>query len=59
MTKWPRLLRRGPMETIAIVLIGLGFFMLFQPFALQLYSLSFVTLLVGTFMFIIVSKFPE
>ena len=40
-------------------LIGLGFFMLFQPFALELYSYSLVTLLVGTVMFIVVSKFPE
>ncbi len=33
--------------------------MLFQPFALTLYTWSFVTMLVGTVMFIIVSKFPE
>ena len=59
MTPWPRLLRRGPMETLAIVLIGLGFLMLFQPFVLELYSLSFITMLIGTLMFIVVSKFPE
>jgi hypothetical protein len=59
MTTWPKLLRRGPMETLAVVLIGLGFLMLFQPFVLELYSLSFITMLIGTFMFIIVSKFPE
>ncbi|WP_316356085.1 hypothetical protein [Devosia sp.] len=59
MTGWPKILRRGPMETLAVILIGLGFFMLFQPFVLQLYSMSFITLLVGTLMFIIVSKFPE
>ncbi|PZM16263.1 hypothetical protein [Rhizobium tubonense] len=53
------LLRRGPMENIAITLIGLGFLMLFQPFALILYTYSLVTLLAGTVMFIIVSKFPE
>lgn len=47
------------MEALAVILIGLGFFMLFQPFALQLYSMSFITLLVGTLMFIVVSKFPE
>ncbi|MBY3208507.1 hypothetical protein HFO42_03890 [Rhizobium leguminosarum] len=52
-------LRRGPMETIATVLIGLGFLMLFQPFLLVLYTYSLVTLLIGTVMFIIVSKFPE
>jgi hypothetical protein len=33
--------------------------MLFQPFALPLYTYSFVTMLAGTAMFIIVSKFPE
>ncbi|TAZ17197.1 hypothetical protein ELH81_13375, partial [Rhizobium leguminosarum] len=52
-------LRRGPMETIATVLIGLGFLMLFQPFLLVFYTYSLVTLLAGTVMFIIVSKFPE
>nr|WP_316651118.1 hypothetical protein [uncultured Gellertiella sp.] len=53
------LLRRGPMETIAMSLIMLGFLMLFQPFLLLLFTWSFVTLLAGTVMFIIVSKFPE
>ncbi|MBY5422178.1 hypothetical protein [Rhizobium leguminosarum] len=57
--KRPFSLRRGPMETIATVLIGLGFLMLFQPFLLVLYTYSLVTLLIGTVMFIIVSKFPE
>ena len=33
--------------------------MLLQPFALALYTWSFVTMLAGTAMFIIVSKFPE
>ncbi|MBY5810553.1 hypothetical protein [Rhizobium leguminosarum] len=57
--KRPFFLRRGPMETIATVLIGLGFLMLFQPFLLLLYTYSLVTLLIGTVMFIIVSKLPE
>jgi len=57
--KRPFFLRRGPMENIATVLIGLGFLMLFQPFALVFYTWSLVTLLAGTVMFIIVSKFPE
>jgi len=55
----PFLLRRGPMENIAISVIGIGFIMLFQPFALVLYTYSFITLLAGTVMFMIVSKFPE
>ena len=59
MTRWPKLFRRGPMETTAIALIGLGFFMLFQPFLLALYGYSFITMLIGTLMFIVVSKFPE
>ncbi|AHG45812.1 hypothetical protein RLEG12_22355 [Rhizobium leguminosarum bv. trifolii CB782] len=58
-SKRPFFLRRGPMENIATVLIGLGFLMLFQPFLLVLYTYSLVTLLIGTVMFIIVSKFPE
>lgn len=57
--KRPFLLRRRPMENIATALIALGFLMLFQPFALVLYTWSLVTLLAGTVMFIIVSKFPE
>ncbi|MCO5161678.1 MAG: hypothetical protein M9939_11110 [Mesorhizobium sp.] len=56
---WPRFLRRGPLENIATALIGIGFLMLFQPFALALYTWSFVTMLAGTAMFIVVSKFPE
>jgi hypothetical protein len=52
-------LRRGPMENIATVIIAVGFLMLFQPFLLVLYTYSLITLLAGTAMFIIVSKFPE
>jgi len=58
-SKWPRLLRRGPLENLAVLLIGAGFLMLFQPFLLALYTYSFITLLVGTLMFIVVTKFPE
>ena len=57
--KRPFFLTRGPMENIATGLIGLGFLMLFQPFLLIFYTWSLVTLLAGTLMFIIVSKFPE
>jgi hypothetical protein len=55
----PKWLRRGFLENVATALIGFGFLMLFQPFAMVLYTYSFLTLLVGTVMFIIVSKFPE
>lgn len=57
--KRPFFLRRGPMENVATALIAVGFLMLFQPFVLALYTYSLVTLLAGTVMFIIVSKFPE
>ena len=57
--KRPFFFRRGPMENIATALIAIGFLMLFQPFALALYTWSFVTMLAGTAMFIVVSKFPE
>ena len=52
-------LRRGRLENVAVAIIGAGFLMMFQPFAMALYTWSFVTLLAGTAMFIIVSKFPE
>jgi hypothetical protein len=57
--RWPRWLRRGPMEMAATALITAGVFMLLQPFALTLYTWSFVTTLAGTALFMIVSKFPE
>jgi uncharacterized membrane protein YjjP (DUF1212 family) len=52
-------LRRDPWETLATVIIALGVLMLLQPIAITLYTYSFITTLVGTVMFIIVSKFPE
>ena len=51
--------RRGPWELLATVLIGLGVFMLMQPFVLWAYTYSFITTLVGTVMFIIVSHFRD
>ncbi len=58
-SSWPKALRRGPMEMLACVVIALGIFMMLQPFALVLYTWSFVTTLVGTVMFMVVSKFPD
>jgi hypothetical protein len=52
-------LKRGPWEMLATILIGLGVFMLMQPFALWMYTYSFIITLVGTVMFIIVSHFKE
>jgi hypothetical protein len=51
--------RRGPLEMLATILIALGVFMLMQPFALWLFTKSFVVTLTGTVMFIITSHFPE
>ncbi len=56
---WPRWLRRGTLELVACGVITLGILMLLQPFALILYTWSFVTMLFGTVMFMVVSKFPE
>jgi len=58
-SKWPRWLRRGPLEMVACVVIALGIFMMLQPFALTLYTWSFVTTLLGVAMFTVVSKFPK
>jgi hypothetical protein len=52
-------LKRGSWEMLASILIALGVFMLMQPFALWLFTYSFIITLVGTVMFIIVSHFPE
>ena len=54
-----QIFRRGPWENAATALIGLGVFALMQPFSLTLYTYSFVTILTGTVMFVIVSHFPE
>ena len=54
-----RIFRRGPWENLATILIGLGVVMLMQPISIDLYTYSFVTILAGTGMFMIVSKFPD
>ncbi len=53
------LLRRGPMENIATVIIGMGVIMLMQPFSLFLYTHSFKLILTGTLAFVVVSHFPD
>jgi len=57
--RWPRWARRNFMENVAVALIALGILMLVQPFSIALYGWSFTVVLVGTVMFMIVSKFPE
>ena len=54
-----RLWRRGPWENASTVVIGAGILMLMQPFMLELYTWSFVVILVGTVGFMITSHFPE
>jgi len=51
--------RRGAWEILATLFIATGVFMLMQPFAMWAYTYSFVTTLIGTVMFIVVSHFPE
>ena len=53
------LLRRGPLENVASLVIAIGVIMLMQPVFLDLYSYSFSVILAGTIMFVIVSHFPE
>jgi len=52
-------LRRGPWEMLASIIIGVGVVMLMQPFVMWGFTYSFITTLIGTVMFIIVSHFPE
>ncbi|MDJ0814768.1 MAG: hypothetical protein QNJ58_01150 [Desulfobacterales bacterium] len=47
------------MENIATAIIGLGVFMLMQPFSMLLYSHSFKFILFGTLAFIVVSHFSD
>ena len=51
--------RRGPWENAATALIGIGIFMLMQPFLLGLFTYSFITILAGTLMFVVVSHFRD
>jgi hypothetical protein len=58
-SRFPAWLRRGRCEALAMALIGLGVVMLMQPFSLNLFSYSFITILVGTLGFVVVSHFPD
>jgi len=52
-------LRRGSWEAVATLIIAVGVFMLMQPFVMWAYTYSFITTLVGTVLFIVVSHFPS
>ena len=54
-----RWFRRGPWETAAMTVIGAGIVMLVQPWSIDLFGYSFVTILAGTVGFVVVSHFPE
>jgi hypothetical protein len=54
-----RWFRRGPWEAAAMTLIAAGIVMLVQPWSIDLYGYSFVTVLAGTLGFVAVSHFPE
>jgi hypothetical protein len=56
---WTSWFRRGPWENTAMTVIGIGILMLTQPFFLDLYTYSFVTILGGTLGFVVVSHFPQ
>ena len=54
-----KILRRVYWENLSTVLILLGVFMLLQPFAMWMYTYSFIVILVGTIGFVITSHFPD
>ena len=56
MARW---FRRGAWESIAMGLIAGGIVMLVQPFSIDIYSYSFLTILAGTLGYVVVSHFPE
>ena len=54
-----RIFRRGIWENISTALILIGVFMLMQPFAMWMFTYSFIVILVGTIGFLITSHFPD
>jgi hypothetical protein len=56
---WRHPFHRGPWEMLATVVISVGVVMLCQPFWLVLYSYSFITILTGVAMFVVVTKLPD
>ena len=55
----PRRRNRRWLEPLAMAIMALGFVMMFQPFAKILFSYSFIVILFGTLMFIVVSHLSE
>ncbi len=54
-----KIFRRVYWENLSTVLILLGVFMLLQPFAMWMYTYSFIVVLIGTIGFVITSHFPD
>ncbi len=54
-----RIFRRVYWENLSTILILIGVFMLLQPFAMWMFTYSFIVILVGTIGFIITSHFPD
>ena len=54
-----KIFRRVYWENLSTVLILIGVFMLLQPFAMWMFTYSFIVILVGTISFIITSHFPD
>ena len=54
-----KIFRRVYWENLSTILILIGVFMLLQPFAMWMFTYSFIIILVGTIGFIITSHFPD
>lgn len=54
-----RFFRRAPWERTTLGMIGLGLFMLMQPWWLEVYSYSFTVLLAGVLGYTIAGKLPQ
>ena len=54
-----KIFRRVYWENLSTILILIGVFMLLQPFAMWMFTYSFIVILVGTICFIITSHFPD
>ena len=54
-----KIFRRVYWENLSTILILIGVFMLLQPFAMWMFTYSFIVILVVTIGFIITSHFPD
>ena len=54
-----KIFRRVYWENFSTILILIGVFMLLQPFAMWMFTYSFIVILIGTIGFIITSHFPD